>query len=109
MIYRALLSLVVLIHWLVALGNITALPFLFVLIIEDITLWCIYLPLATFIGVITFSRTIDCPLTNLENKIRKKLNLEPIQGFVKHYALKPYCRAKRRFLSIRGEQTKAKE
>ena len=109
MIDRAFLALVTLIHSLVALGNIAALPFLCVLIIEDVALWYIYLPLITFIGVITFSRTIDCPLTNLENKIRKKLNLEPIQGFLKHYTLKPYARTKRKLFSMRSKRKRVKQ
>ena len=85
---KIFLTLIVLFHSAIAVGNIIALPFLIFKAANDLDNWYIYLPLATFIVVISLSRVMDCPLTNLENKLRKKLNLKPIQGFVKHYIIK---------------------
>ena len=88
--YKIALIMIVFLHWVIAIGNIVALPYLITKIINDIANWYIYLPLITFIVVITCSRTIDCPLTNIENKLRRKLDLNQIQGFIKHYVIKPY-------------------
>ena len=96
-----LLILIILLHCAIALGNIVALPFLILRAISDPNNWYIYLPIATFIVVISLSRVMDCPLTNLENKLRKKLNLEPIQGFVKHYIIKPLRKLARFILHYR--------
>ena len=88
--YKIALIMIISLHWVIAIGNILALPYLIAKIINDIANWYIYLPLITFIVVITCSRTIDCPLTNIENKLRRKLDLNQIQGFIKHYVIKPY-------------------
>ena len=90
------LTIWVLVHWAVVLGNFSA---FFILIYqglhpEQYTPWYIALPLCTFIGVISFSRVIDCPLTRAENKLRRKLGLPQIGGFIKHYFIKPYVRFK---------------
>jgi len=87
--YKIALTVIVSLHWVIAIGNIVALPYLATKIINDISNWYIYLPLITFIVVITCSRTIDCPLTKIENKLRKKLDLDQIQGFIKYYIIKP--------------------
>ena len=70
-------------HLLVVIGNSISffiLPFM----VE----WYIALPLDSFILWVTFSPGASCPLTNLENKIRRRLELEPIGGFIKHYLIK---------------------
>ncbi|MAG59513.1 hypothetical protein CMO96_01860 [Candidatus Woesebacteria bacterium] len=92
------LMLVVIAHWLIVFANFSA---FFILAYEGLTPsqnppWYIGMPLCTFIAVITFSRVIDCPITRLENKIRKRLGKNTIGGFVKHYLIKPYARAKRK-------------
>ena len=96
---KIFLTLIVLFHCAIAVGNIIALPFLIFKAANDLDNW--YLPLVTFIVVISLSRVIDCPLTNLENKLRKKLNLQPIQGFVKHYIIKPFRKLARFILHYR--------
>ena len=77
------LVVVALSHLLVVIGNSVSffiLPFM----VE----WYIALPLDSFILWVTFSPGPSCPLTKLENKIRRRLELEPIGGFIKHYLIK---------------------
>jgi len=76
-------------HWAIIIGNLTAffvLPFA--------TKWYVALPIMSYIGLLTFSRVLDCPITKLENKIRVKLGMPTIKGFVSHYLVKPYKRRK---------------
>mgnify|MGYP001261251687 CR=1 FL=1 len=84
----------VLIHWIIVFGNLGA---FFILLYsgmhpDQVVPWYIALPLCTFIGVISTSRVLDCPLTRLENKLRKDVGLSQIKGFIGHYFLKPYVR-----------------
>ena len=91
------LTLWVLLHWLVVIGNFSA---FFILAYQgfhpsQIIPWYISLPICTFIVIISFSRVLDCPLTAMENKIRKQVGLPPIKAFIKHYFIRPYV--KRRY------------
>lgn len=88
------LTLWVLLHWCVVIGNFLA---FFILIAqglnpEQIIPWYVALPLCTFIGVVSFSRVLDCPLTAMENKLRAKAGLPPIKAFIKHYFIRPYVK-----------------
>jgi hypothetical protein len=74
-----LVALVVL-HALVIIGNTAAF-----FILPFTVSWYIALPLNSFIMWVTFSPGHSCPLTRLENKLRKKLGLRIISGFIKHY------------------------
>ena len=68
----------------VVIGNLIAfftVPFL--------TPWYIALPICSFIFLVSFSKEIKCPLTNLENDIRLKLGKKKIGGFIGHYVVKP--------------------
>jgi hypothetical protein len=90
------LTIWVILHWFVVLGNFAA---FFILIYNGFhpsqTIpWFVALPLCTFIAVISFSRVLDCPLTAMENKLRKQVGLPPIKAFIKHYFIKPYVRVK---------------
>ena len=76
-----LLRLLVSFHICVVIGNFAAcfvLPFL-----EPP--W-ISLPLCSFLILVSCSRD-QCPLTRLENKLRRKLGMTPIRGFIGHYIL----------------------
>lgn len=87
---KALLYFVVVAHWAIIFGNVTAfclLPFY--------ASWYVALPVMSYIGLLTFSRVLDCPLTRLENRIRRDLNLPEVKGFIGHYLIKPYVRFKR--------------
>lgn len=89
------LLIVVLLHWLVVIGNFCA---FFILAFQGFTPygfpWYVCLPLCSFIALISFSRVLDCPMTRYENKMRVKLGKPTIKGFIGHYFLKPYVRRK---------------
>ena len=90
------LTLWVLIHWGVVIGNFLA---FFILAYQGFhpnqhVPWYVALPLCTFIAVISFSRVLDCPLTAIENKLRSQIGLPPIKAFIKHYFIKPYVRVR---------------
>lgn len=54
--------------------------------------WYIAVPLMTFIVFFSTTR-IECQLTNMENKMRKRLGLKRIGGFVGFYFLRPIKKA----------------
>lgn len=87
---KAFLVFVVISHWAIIVGNGIAF-----LILPFYTDWYIALPLMSYIGLLTFSRVLDCPLTKLENKVRKNLGMSEVKGFIGHYAIKPYYNYKR--------------
>jgi hypothetical protein len=87
---KALLTLVVCSHWAIIAGNLTAFA-----ILPFYTSWYIALPVMSYIGLLTFSRVLDCPLTRFENKVRRKLGLNEVRGFISYYAIKPYVRFRR--------------
>ena len=53
--------------------------------------WCIVVPLEIYM-VSLLTTSVECPLTNLENVLRRKLGYKPIGGFVGFYMLKPIKR-----------------
>jgi hypothetical protein len=82
-VFSGLLWLVIAVHMLVIFGIVTSffiLPFR-----VD---WFVALPLMVFIVYLTFTR-VDCPLTNLENVLRRRLGKNRIGGFVGTYYIKP--------------------
>lgn len=89
------LLVIVLLHWGVVLGNLSA---FFILAFQGFTPygfpWYICLPLCSFIVLISFSRVLDCPMTRYENRVRVQLGKPTIKGFIGHYFLKPYIRRK---------------
>lgn len=98
---KALLAFVVVMHWVLIFGNIIAfwiLPFY--------TSWYIALPLMSYIGLLTFSRVLDCPMTKFENRIRKNLGMPEVKGFIGHYLIRPYIRYRR---SVRNKKKLAAE
>tara|TARA_Y100000034_G_scaffold35064_2_gene43031 strand:- start:16455 stop:16922 length:468 start_codon:yes stop_codon:yes gene_type:complete len=88
---RASLALVVVTHWALIFGNFASF-----VILPFYTSWYIALPLMSYIGLLTFSRVLDCPLTKFENKIRRSLGMSEVKGFIGHYLIKPYVRQRRR-------------
>ena len=87
---KALLAFVVMSHWAVIVGNVVAFA-----ILPFYASWYVALPLMSYIGLLTFSRVLDCPLTKLENKFRRSMGLTEVKGFVSYYAIKPYVRFRR--------------
>ena len=49
--------------------------------------WYIWFPICTIVARVVSGGGV-CPLTILENKIRVKLGMEKIEGFVSHYFFK---------------------
>ena len=49
--------------------------------------WYIWFPVCTIVARVVFGGGV-CPLTVLENKIREKLGMKKIDGFVSHYFFK---------------------
>jgi hypothetical protein len=87
------LLIVVLLHHLVVIGNSFA---FFILAFQGFTPyglpWYVALPLCTFIVLVSFSKVLDCPMTQYENKLRREVGKQEIRGFMKHYILRPYAR-----------------
>jgi len=76
------LKVIIFFHFAIIIGNLLAIGFLAVN--EP---WWVSIPLITFLlNLVTNSW--NCPLTILENKIRKKLGLPQIRSFIKHYVIK---------------------
>lgn len=85
--YLVAFMVVVLFHIYVVLANIAAmflLPFW--------TRWYVSIPLVSLLVQLMFTR-VECPLTNIENKLRLKLGFKRISGFVGHYLYKPVRKA----------------
>ena len=80
---RAAFVSVVCIHMIIVLLNITAIGFL-----ACFSPWYISAPLITFIFSLSFNHW-ECPLTMLENELRKDLGMRQIGGFIGHYIIKP--------------------
>jgi hypothetical protein len=49
--------------------------------------WYIWLPICTIVSRVVTGGGV-CPLTDIENKIRAKLGMKKIDGFVAHYFFK---------------------
>lgn len=83
-------------HFLIVLGNTAA---LFVLPLMEP--WYIALPLMSFLVWHATSRTADCPLTRMENALRRHLGMKQIGGFIGHYMIRPV----KYFLGIKRRPT----
>ena len=80
---RLLLILLVIVHFIVIIGNTCA--FFYLPFVVD---WYLALPLCSFIFFISLAPGKTCPLTRLENKLRRKCGLPTINAFIKHYAFR---------------------
>lgn len=98
-VHIALIAIVVG-HALIIVGNITAF-----LILPLLAPWYIALPLMSYIGLLTFSKVLDCPMTKLENSMRRRMDLPEIKGFIGHYAIKPLKRTQIRRRKAKEKQT----
>jgi hypothetical protein len=77
------LDFVVITHFLLVLGNAAA-----CLMLPFYVPWYVSVPLVTFL-VQQFTSRVECPLTKLENSLRRKLGRQEIKTFLKHYFLQP--------------------
>ena len=83
------LHFLVLIHWIIVIGNLGAMVVIPILFLTGDVPWYYGFPLMTWLSVSACTR-IDSPFTRYENKIRKKLGKPPVDGFIKHYFYSPY-------------------
>jgi hypothetical protein len=88
---RLLLAALVLFHLFIVLGNTTA---FFVLPFWE--RWWISIPLCSFILWVSFSPGAGCPLTRLENTLRRSMGMPRIGGFIGHYFMGPLKRVLRK-------------
>ena len=82
--YRLCLSIVIVIHHLALFIILVSIPLLFI----NEPIW-ISVPLTSWVVHLGCTR-VDCPLTKLENYLRRELYLPQIKGFMSHYYKKPY-------------------
>ena len=90
---KTLLYALVLFHMSVVVTNIVSffiLPFCY-----PLYLW---VPVNSFILAVSFTREL-CPLTRLENHLRRSLGMKPIGGFIGQYVYRPV----KRFMVRRGD------
>ena len=74
-------------HMFVVVGNISA-----AFVLPFYAPWYIALPITALIVNLTFSPGVQCPLTRLENRIRRSLGMKEIRTFVGHYVVWPVKR-----------------
>ena len=83
------LLFIVFLHWIIVLANLGAMIILPVLCLMGEVPWYYAFPIVTFLSQLACTR-FNCPFTNYENKVRKRLGKRPIDGFIKHYFYSPY-------------------
>ena len=83
------LHFLVVLHWIIVIGNLGALVVIPILFLMGEVPWYYGFPIVTFLSQLACTR-IDCPFTNYENRVRKKLGKPPVDGFIKHYFYSPY-------------------
>lgn len=79
---RFLFYLVFVLHLILLIINVVS-----IFILPFKTPWYISVPLVTWLVALA-TNPIRCLLTDLENKIRERLNMPKIKGFIKHYILR---------------------
>jgi hypothetical protein len=89
MIDRIVLVFVVVVHFILVILNVCS---LFILPFSGLSLW-ITVPIETYLVNLLFTNT-PCTLTNLENRLRRRLGMKEIRGYVGHYLIKNYFRVK---------------
>jgi hypothetical protein len=82
------LGCLVLFHGFIVGGNIVS--FFVVPFLEP---FYVSIPIMSLVLLLVFSRVLDCPLTNWENRIRQRLGMKRIGGFTGHYLIKPWRRS----------------
>jgi len=83
---RYILWTVVTTHLIVIIGNLVS-----ILLLPVFMPWYVALPLMSLLINLLFA-PVPCPLTKLENKIRKELEMKEIKHFVGHYLVWPIKR-----------------
>lgn len=81
------LAIIVVGHTAVVITNLAA-----VAVLPMTQPWSVSVPLVSFIVWLSTTRTVHCPLTNLENSVRRRLGLDEIHGFIGFYLVRPFRR-----------------
>jgi len=81
------LRILIALHAAAVIGNAVA-----IIILPFLANWYVAMPLITMIVWLLTSKVADCPLTRLENKLRRAAGLEEIRGFISYYFYRPTCR-----------------
>lgn len=89
-IYDVSFRILVLIHTVLCVVNIAA-----IFVLPFYQPWYVAVPVITYLGNLMLT-PVSCPLTRLENRIRKKLNKPEIKQFVGHYFFSPVRKVWRR-------------
>lgn len=90
-----ILFLVVSFHHVIIWGNIISVmivPYLLFQYLEPLLALALGFLVITPMIQNSLSRTLDCPITRLENHLRWRLRKPKIRGFVGHYYVKPVRR-----------------
>ena len=88
MIDRLTLGCLVLFHGFIVGGNIVS--FFVVPFLEPSY---VSIPIMSLILLLVLSKVLDCPLTNWENRLRQRLGMKRIGGFMGLYLTKPWRRS----------------
>lgn len=83
---RLVLFALVMFHLAVLFAN-----FVSIFILPFVTPWYVSFPIITLIVNLMFT-PVSCPLTKMENRIRRSLGMKEIRHFVGHYIVWPIKR-----------------
>ena len=88
---KMLIVPVVLSHWCVILGNCASCIAVLGAMVWGYTVptWSLAFPIATLILWMMTSRNWDCPLTKIEDRIRRHYKRKPTVAFLRHYVVNP--------------------
>ena len=100
MINKFLLLLIQASHWAFLILAGISVPL--VLICEP---FYVSFPICAWIMHLTFSRTLDCPWTRLENVYRSKCGKPEIGGFISYYIIKPLRKNKKSYRYVYSADT----
>ena len=100
MINKILLLLIQASHWAFLILAGVSVPL--VLICEP---FYVSFPICAWIMHLTFSRTLDCPWTRLENVYRSKCGKPEIGGFISYYIIKPLRKNKKSYREVYSADT----
>lgn len=80
---RLVLIVIIVGHALVIVGNIVS-----IFVLPFCAPWYVALPIISLLINLMFGPT-DCPLTRLENRVRRRVGMKEIKYFVGHYFIWP--------------------